>query len=485
MAEDDLTINVWVGNLGRYNEGTLIGGWLRLPVDEQRIDRFLTEQVGLTIDAQQAYEIGRQGGVVYEEYGILDYEYDGLLAALDYRPGEYEDLHALNTLAQAARIFTQDRPEALEAVRLAADMNNVHDPVGLANLLVQAEDIEYMAYDPPQGITRENTPDLDEMYGWHCANRNSELASLLDGPYGMYFDVAKYGRDASINDNVTLADHGFLIDEAIPDTKRYSGTELTRIVDAHGDDEPGLSATPPPESDALRMVGRWGDTHDNVMRSDGAERIAERIMRANDSDDNHLRQQVRDLIRPVADQLDGDMPSGSATFARLVAEHEAMHANSDQMPAQEPFRLESLLEPGEHVMEYTLAGTATNWGAPVYQCIMPIDSTDIGAGLEDTLQRIIADRAGHGDADTILAETMGTRPIGELDPADGITPIDQGYALPAPITSFNPRPVKEEKPDTSKGRDTVLDGIRQRAGRRADDPTAHPPAQERAKTRNR
>ena len=155
------------------------------------------------------------------------------------------------------------------------------------------------------------------------------------------------------------------------------------------------------------------------------------------------------------------------------------------MPAQEPFRLESLLEPGEHVMEYTLAGTATNWGAPVYQCIMPIDSTDIGAGLEDTLQRIIADRAGHGDADTILAETMGARPIGELDPADGITPIDQGYALPAPITSFNPKPVKEEKPDTSKGRDTVLDGIRQRAGRRADDPTAHPPAQERAKTRNR
>ena len=91
MAEDDLTINVWVGNLGRYNEGTLIGGWLRLPVDEQRIDRFLTEQVGLTLDAQQAYEIGRQGGVVYEEYGILDYEYDGLLAAPDYRPGEYED----------------------------------------------------------------------------------------------------------------------------------------------------------------------------------------------------------------------------------------------------------------------------------------------------------------------------------------------------------------------------------------------------------
>lgn len=31
MAEDDLTINVWVGNLGRYNEGTLIGGWRACP----------------------------------------------------------------------------------------------------------------------------------------------------------------------------------------------------------------------------------------------------------------------------------------------------------------------------------------------------------------------------------------------------------------------------------------------------------------------
>lgn len=485
MAEDDLTINVWVGNLGRYNEGTLIGGWLRLPTDEQRINRFLTEQVGLTLDAQQAYEIGRQGGVTYEEYGIFDHEYTGLLAALDYRPGEYEDLHSLNTLAQAARIFTQDQPEALEAVRLAADMNGVHDPIGLANLLVQSEDIEYMTYDPPQGITQENTPDLDEMYGWHCVNQSTELAKLLDGPYGMYFDVAKYGRDAAINDNVTLADHGFLIDATIPDTKRYSGTELKQIIDAYTDDEPGLDATTQSTPDAMRMIERWGDTHDNVMRSDGTERITERIMQANDTDGDTLRRQVQGLVKPVADQLDGDMPSGSATFARLVAEHAAEHANPDQMPAREPFRLESLLEPSERIMEYTLAGTATNWGAPVYQCIMPADSTDISAGLEDTLQRIIADRTGRGDAASILAETMGARPAGELDPADGITPIDQGYALPAPLTSFNPKPAKEEEPNTSKGKDTVLDGIRQRASQRADDPTAHPSTPDRTKTRNR
>lgn len=406
MAEDNLTINVWVGNLGRYNEGTLIGGWLRLPTDEQQIDRFLTEQVGLTLDAQQAYEIGRQGGVVYEEYGIFDHEYTGLLAALDYRPGEYEDLHALNTLAQAARIFTQDQPEALEAVRLAADMNGVHDPIGLANLLVQSEDIEYMTYDPPQGITQENTSDLDEMYGWHCVNQNSELAKLLDSPYGMYFDVAKYGRDAVINDNVTLADHGFLIDATIPDTKRYSSKELKQIIDAYT--EPGLDA-----------------------------------------------------------------------------EREAEQANPDQISTPEPFRLESLLEPGERIMEYTLAGTATNWGAPTYQCIMPDDSTDISAGLEDTFQRIIADRAGHGDATAILAETMGAKPAGELDPANGIILIDQGYALPAPITSFNPKPAKEEEPNASKDRDTVLDGIRQRASQRTDDSATHPPVPDRTKTRTR
>ena len=80
---------------------------------------------------------------------------------------------------------------------------------------------------------------------------------------------------------------------------------------------------------------------------------------------------------------------------------------------------------------------------------------------------------------------MGAKPAGELDPADGITPIDHGYALPAPITSFNPKPAKEEELNTSKGRDTVLDGIRQRASQHADAPTAHPSTPDRTKTRNR
>ena len=40
-------LNIWVGNLGKYNEGELKGGWLELPKEKEEIDKFLKEVVGL------------------------------------------------------------------------------------------------------------------------------------------------------------------------------------------------------------------------------------------------------------------------------------------------------------------------------------------------------------------------------------------------------------------------------------------------------
>ncbi len=33
-------LNVWVGNLGKYNEGELVGDWLELPKTKDEIDKF-------------------------------------------------------------------------------------------------------------------------------------------------------------------------------------------------------------------------------------------------------------------------------------------------------------------------------------------------------------------------------------------------------------------------------------------------------------
>ena len=80
----DLTIKVYVSNLGAYNSGTLTGTWTTLPVK----------------DVKSIYKKDRQkfGGVTGygEEYFISDYE-------APFCINEYEDLEQLNKLAQSLK----------------------------------------------------------------------------------------------------------------------------------------------------------------------------------------------------------------------------------------------------------------------------------------------------------------------------------------------------------------------------------------------
>ena len=36
-------MKVFITNLGRYNEGYLVGKWVKLPVDDETLDKVLTE----------------------------------------------------------------------------------------------------------------------------------------------------------------------------------------------------------------------------------------------------------------------------------------------------------------------------------------------------------------------------------------------------------------------------------------------------------
>lgn len=75
-----MMFNVFITNLGKYNEGELVGKWLQLPCDD--------------IEAELE-EIGVADGTMYEEYFITDYQNE-----VDYTVGEYEHLEHLNELAE-------------------------------------------------------------------------------------------------------------------------------------------------------------------------------------------------------------------------------------------------------------------------------------------------------------------------------------------------------------------------------------------------
>ena len=73
-------INVYITNLGKYNEGYLIGKWLELPATDEEIENVIKE---IGID-----------GVLYEEYFFTDWEViDGIEIS------EYSSLKKLNEIA--------------------------------------------------------------------------------------------------------------------------------------------------------------------------------------------------------------------------------------------------------------------------------------------------------------------------------------------------------------------------------------------------
>lgn len=84
-----------------------------------------------------------------------------------------------------------------------------------------------------------------------------------------------------------------------------------------------------------------------------------------------------------------------------------------------PFDIADIVCEGETVADYTLEGDGTNWGAPVYQCVVDdgfdagsdVFGVDVLSALEDTLRRIRSARAGMGDFDEVARDFRPGEPV--------------------------------------------------------------------------
>ena len=109
--DSEFPLSVWIGNLGKYNEGYLIGEWLKLPATDKEINELL-ERIGIS-DKPDI------NGVYYEEYFCADYDnYTGLKNVLNY---EY-DLSYLNYFAYK---LEQLSPKEYEKLRLIVKNQNL------------------------------------------------------------------------------------------------------------------------------------------------------------------------------------------------------------------------------------------------------------------------------------------------------------------------------------------------------------------------
>jgi antirestriction protein len=187
-------LNIWIGNLGKYNEGELVGGWLELPVSKNELDKFLREKVELQLTQEEVEKALAEDGVCYEEYMINDYETD-----LPIKVSEYENLENLNLLATIA-----ENVNDMDAVNAYVDSQGEMTIEELVNLMEQEDDIDYYRF------SNENSfMSSEEKMGYEMAESTGLLDTLRKMQIEDFFDFEGYGRSWE-NGDITILDDGYI-----------------------------------------------------------------------------------------------------------------------------------------------------------------------------------------------------------------------------------------------------------------------------------
>jgi antirestriction protein len=217
ISKYENTAPVWVGNLGKYNEGELVGGWITLPVSTEELDKFLHDKV--QIGTQDAF------GNIYEEYLIFDTdEYDNtLIRKLGLDVGEHTGLYGLNDLAKICSTLSDYQLEALSGYLEIDFTRNVYD---VSNFALQVDDISLGQFD---GDLPEHWSD-EEKFAYTMANEDG-LYAFLD-KYGIvdYFNFEAYGKDTA--QDVTFTENGWIWNGNTGlDSSRYDLKEISELAD--------------------------------------------------------------------------------------------------------------------------------------------------------------------------------------------------------------------------------------------------------------
>lgn len=196
-------IDVYIANLGKYNEGEILGGWISLPCDNSDIDKLMAE-IGLgVIDKDGNYthgytEIDENGyAYCYEEYSIDDYccEID------DLDIGSYSSPYELNKIATA---LSELKEHELEEVKALLELGYIK--INSKNV----DDIKNVLERHIFGSYDNSMYNSDLALGYALAEMDGVEYELDKLNLTMYFDYESYGRDARFN-GVGLASNGIFV----------------------------------------------------------------------------------------------------------------------------------------------------------------------------------------------------------------------------------------------------------------------------------
>jgi len=172
-------IAAYITNVGKYNEGSLQGEYLKLPATTEEVQALLSR---INVD-----------GVMYEETFITDYETD--ISGLSRYLGEYESINELNYLATLIEEMDEhDLAKFEAAVGFGEHSGSVKD---LINLTQNLDGYDFV---PDINHHDELGRYLIEELG------NQQIPEWMQG----YFDYDGYGRDYDFNERGGFTENGYV-----------------------------------------------------------------------------------------------------------------------------------------------------------------------------------------------------------------------------------------------------------------------------------
>ena len=195
--DKDYPFAAFITNLGKYNEGSLVGEWVKFPTTAEELKKVF-ERIG--IGSKDEF------GQTYEEWFITDYDcyVDGLYDLL----GEYANLDELNYLASKLDDMSQDEYERFQAAMEIGDHTG-----SIQELINLTENLD--CYDVYPDI--HDHDDLGRYY--------IEELDAMQVPEHLrnYIDYEAYGRDIALEESGQFTDLGYVRDTGDSFHEYYDG----------------------------------------------------------------------------------------------------------------------------------------------------------------------------------------------------------------------------------------------------------------------
>ena len=195
--DKDYPFAAFITNLGKYNEGELVGEWVKFPTTAEELKKVF-DRIGIG----QKDDFGQP----YEEWFITDY--DCYVGALYDKLGEYENLDELNYLASKLDEMGEGEYAQFQAAMEVGDHSgSLQEIINLTDNL-DCYDL-YPSIQDYDDLGRYYIDELDAMQvPEHLRN---------------YIDYEAYGRDVALEEGGDFTDLGYIRDTGSSFHEYYDG----------------------------------------------------------------------------------------------------------------------------------------------------------------------------------------------------------------------------------------------------------------------